>query len=122
MGRIRSRQEARRKRHRRVRARVTGNAERPRLSVFRSARHIRAQIVDDGAGHTLAAASTLQRELETAMEGADKTGKARAVGRALAERAKNVGVTRVVFDRGGYRFHGRVRALAEGAREGGLEI
>ena len=122
MGRIRSRQEARKQRHRRVRARVTGNTERPRLSVFRSARHIRAQIVDDEAGHTLAAASTLERELEAAMEGADKTGKARAVGRVLAERAKDVGVTRVVFDRGGYQFHGRVRALAEGAREGGLEI
>ncbi|MFQ5945358.1 MAG: 50S ribosomal protein L18 [Anaerolineae bacterium] len=120
MGRVRSRQGARRQRHRRVRARVAGNAERPRLSVFRSARHIRAQIVDDEAGHTLAAASTLDSQLEPAMQSADKTGKARAVGRALAERAQNVGVTRVVFDRGGYQFHGRVRALAEGAREGGL--
>ncbi len=122
MGRIRSRQAARRQRHQRVRSRVAGNAERPRLSVFRSARHIRAQIVDDESGHTLAAASTLERELANAIEGVDKTARARVVGRTLAERAKSVGVTRVMFDRGGYQFHGRVRALAEGAREGGLEF
>lgn len=122
MGRIRSRQEARRQRHRRVRARVAGTHDRPRLAVFRSARHIRAQIVDDQAGLTLAAASTLEKELGEAPDGADKKSRARAVGRALAERATKAGVTRVVFDRGGYRFHGRVRALAEGAREGGLEF
>jgi large subunit ribosomal protein L18 len=109
--------ESRIRRHRRVRKKVLGTAERPRLAVFRSNRHIYAQIVDDRSARTLASASDL-----SAGEDGDKTAKAREVGKALAERAKAAGIERVVFDRGGRLYHGRVRALAEGAREGGLEI
>lgn len=110
----------RRRRHIRVRKRVTGSAERPRLVVTRSARHVVAQIVDDTVGRTLASASTMEADLRSA--DGDKTVKARKVGNALAERAKAAGVDKVVFDRGGNRFHGRVAALAEGAREGGLDF
>jgi large subunit ribosomal protein L18 len=105
------------RRHKRVRKHVSGTAERPRLAVFRSNRHIYAQLVDDTAARTLVAAS----DVGTA-EGDDKTARARQVGKALAERAKAAGVERAVFDRGGRLYHGRVQALAEGAREGGLEI
>src|SRR6266480_5216795 len=101
----------------RVRKKVTGSASRPRLVVNRSARHMFAQIVDDSAGRTLAAASTLDAPIRTA-EG-DKTAKARQVGELLAQRAKEAGIAAVVFDRGGYRYHGRIAALADGAREGG---
>jgi large subunit ribosomal protein L18 len=114
-----SRDSLRRKRHERLRLRITGTPERPRLSVFRSAKYIYAQVIDDSAGRTLAAASS--REPELAL-GPGKTEAARAVGRALAERAKAAGVSRVVLDRGGYQYHGRVRSLAEGAREGGLDL
>ena len=112
----------RQRRHRRVRKRVSGTAERPRLCVFRSLRYIYAQIIDDDAGRTLAKADS--REPDLAADGASRgsTPAANAVGRALAERAKQVGLARVVFDRGGYLYHGRVRALAEGAREAGLEF
>jgi large subunit ribosomal protein L18 len=104
------------RRRRRVRARVTGSAERPRLSVFRSNRGIFAQLVDDSKGHTLAAVNWIEPELRklTATEQAKKAGQ------LLAERAKAAGVETCVFDRGGYRYHGRVKALADGAREGGL--
>jgi large subunit ribosomal protein L18 len=109
--------QGRRRRHRRVRKKVLGAPERPRLSVYRSNRHIYAQVIDDFAGKTLASASSLS----DAADGRPKD-VARSVGLALAARAKEVGVERVVFDRGGFRFHGRVAALAEGAREGGLEF
>ena len=105
------------RRHQRVRKHVSGTAERPRLAVFRSNRHIYAQLVDDTAARTLVAAS----DVGTAGDD-DKTARARQVGKALAERAKAAGVERAVFDRGGRLYHGRVQALAEGAREGGLEI
>jgi len=108
------------RRHLRVRKKVTGSAIRPRLVVNRSARHMFAQIVDDSVGRTLAAASTLDAAIRTA-EG-DKTAKARQVGELLAQRAREAGIEAVVFDRGGYRYHGRVAALADGAREGGLKL
>ena len=110
--------QARLKRRRRVRAKVVGTAERPRISVFRSNRGIHAQLVDDLAGHTLAAVSWTEADLRDLkpMEQAEQAGK------ALAERAKAAGVETAVFDRGGYRYHGRVRALAEGARESGLSF
>jgi len=110
--------EARRRRHRRVRGRVTGTAERPRLSVARSNKRIYAQLIDDDRGHTLAAAGSH----EAALRGLSKGEAAGEVGKLLAERAKGAGVSRVVFDRGGYKYHGRVKSLAEGAREGGLEF
>ena len=110
----------RQKRHNRVRARVIGTAERPRLNVFRSLNHIYAQVIDDAAGKTVAAASTLDKDLK-GKTGATKDGAA-AVGKTLAERARKAGVSSVVFDRGGFLFHGRVKALAEAAREGGLEF
>jgi len=106
------------RRHFRVRKKVTGSASRPRLVVTRSARHIYAQVVDDLLGHTLAAASTLDTDVRGA-EG-DKTARARRVGALVAERAKAAGIDSVVFDRGGNRYHGRVAALADGARESGL--
>ena len=110
----------RKRRHVRVRKKVSGTAERPRLVVTRSARHLVAQVVDDTKGHTLASASTMEGDVRTAS--ADKTAKARKVGQLLAERAKQAGVEAVVFDRGGNKYHGRVAALAEGAREGGLDF
>ncbi len=113
---------ARLRRHRRVRGKLSGTDVRPRLNVFRSAEHIYVQIIDDKAGHTLAAASSIDAALRKQCEGLNKTEAARVVGKAIAERAKQVGVTTVVFDRGGWRYQGRVRALAEGAREGGLEF
>ena len=111
---------ARKRRHLRVRKRIAGTAERPRLVVTRSSRHIVAQVVDDTQGHTLAYASTMEADLR-ALDG-DKTAKARQVGELLAQRAKDAGIEAVVFDRGGYRYHGRVAALADGAREGGLKL
>ena len=105
------------KRHRRVRKRVLGTPDRPRLAVFRSNRHVYAQVIDDVAGRTLAAASTLKDA-----EGDDPKARAKAVGLALANKAKDAGVTRVAFDRGGFLYHGRVEAVAEGAREGGLDF
>jgi large subunit ribosomal protein L18 len=114
-----SRGALRRKRHDRLRLRISGSPERPRLSVFRSAKYIYAQVVDDSTGHTLAAASSREADLAG---GPGKVDAARAVGRAVAERARAAGVSSVVLDRGGYRYHGRVRSLAEGAREGGLDL
>ncbi len=110
--------QARERRHRRVRGKVSGTAERPRLSVSRSNKRIYAQLIDDERGHTLAAAGSH----EAALRGLDKGPAAAEVGRLLAERGTQAGVTAVVFDRGGYRYHGRVKALADGAREGGLEF
>jgi len=117
-----ARAASRRKRHQRVRSKVRGTGERPRLSVFRSLKHMRAQIIDDEQGRTLAAASTLDPDLRLLLEGKSKQDQARLVGKTVAERAKAHGVNMVVFDRGGYRYHGRVRSLAEGARSGGLEF
>jgi large subunit ribosomal protein L18 len=114
-----SRDALRRKRHERLRLRLEGTTERPRLSVFRSAKFIYAQVIDDSTGHTLAAASSREVGLGS---GSGKVDVARAVGNAIAERAKAAGVKTVVLDRGGYQYHGRVRSLAEGAREGGLDL
>ena len=111
----------RQRRHVRVRAKVSGTPQRPRLNVFRSSAHIYAQVIDDTLGHTLVAASDLEGDVrERAGEGAAKTARAKAVGEVIAERAKAAGIDSVVFDRGGFLYHGRVRAVAEGAREGGL--
>jgi large subunit ribosomal protein L18 len=111
------------RRSRRVRRRVRLVAsERPRLSVFRSARHIYAQVIDDTKGVTLAAASTLEKALREALKESDAKSAAAAVGKLVAERAQAKGIKAVVFDRGGYKFHGRVKALAEAAREGGLKF
>ncbi|MDA2988383.1 MAG: 50S ribosomal protein L18 [Actinomycetota bacterium] len=110
----------RKRRHIRVRKKVSGTAARPRLVVTRSARHMVAQVVDDSAGRTLASASTMESDLRGASD--DKTAKARKVGQKVAERAKAAGVETVVFDRGGHRYHGRVAALADGAREAGLDF
>jgi large subunit ribosomal protein L18 len=117
-----SRSVARHKRHARVRKVVSGTPDRPRLNVFRSLSEIYAQVIDDEAGHTLASASTVDQALRTSMKGLKKTEQARLVGLALAERAQEQGIKKVVFDRGGYRFIGRVKALADAAREGGLEF
>jgi len=111
--------QARARRHRRIRGKVSGTAERPRLNVFRSNRGIEAQLIDDGAGKTLASASHLG--LPKSFKG-DKSAQAEAVGKALAAAAKKAGIEACVFDRGGYLYHGRVKALADGAREGGLEF
>lgn len=117
-----SRSEARQHRHIRVRKKIFGTAERPRLNVFRSLNEIYAQVIDDNKGHTLVAASSIDHELRSKMKGLTKTEQARLVGRAVAERAKAKGIQKVVFDRGGYQYIGRVKALAEGAREAGLEF
>ena len=115
-----SKSAQRTRRHNRLRKRIVGTEARPRLVVNRSARHVFVQIVDDSKGHTLAFASTLEADLRS-FDG-DKTAKAKKVGELLAERAKKAGVDAVVFDRGGNRFAGRVAAIAEGAREGGLNL
>ena len=112
--------ELKRRRHRRVRRKIAGTPERPRLAVFRSNRHIVAQVIDDRAGRTLVAASSLEASLKSSPTG--NATAAAAVGRLVAERAKAAGIDKVVFDRGGARYHGRVAALAEAAREAGLEL
>ena len=114
-----SRDALRRKRHERIRLRIAGSSARPRLSIFRSAKFIYAQVIDDSNGRTLASASSREKTLAG---DAGKVESAREVGRALAQRAKTAGVSAVVLDRGGYRYHGRVRSLTEGAREGGLDL
>ena len=111
---------ARRMRHTRVRRKVAGTGERPRLCVFRSLKHIYAQVVDDERGVTLAAASSADRQLRGETDGKSKSAVSASVGALIASRAKESGVTSVVFDRGGYKYHGRIRALADAAREGGL--
>ena len=115
-----SKSAARDRRHTRLRKKIEGTAVRPRLVVTRSARHVFVQVVDDSKGHTLASASTLEADLRT-FDG-DKTAKARKVGELVAERAKTAGIEAVVFDRGGSKYAGRVAAVAEGAREGGLDL
>ena len=111
-----AKRKSRQQRHRRVRKKVVGTAERPRLAVYRSNRYIYAQIIDDFSGRTLASASS------RAVDGSDRTAQAKAVGEKIASAAKDAGISSVTFDRGGFQFHGRVRAVAEGAREGGLQL
>lgn len=116
------RRERRERRHRRVRKKVVGTAERPRLVVFRSLKNIEAQVVDDTRGVTLVGISTNNADVKSQGTELSKTDRGRLAGKLIAEKAKEAGVTRVVFDRGGYLYHGRVKAFAEGAREGGLEF
>ena len=116
----RNREWARKRRHRSVRLRVHGTGQRPRLNVFRSLVHIHAQIIDDTVGHTIASASTLDSDVRKQLKGLSKSEQANVVGTVLARRALEKGVQQVVFDRGGYKYHGRVKALADGARSAGL--
>ena len=113
---------ARQRRHARVRRHVTGTSDRPRLCVFRSLKHIRAQVIDDTSGHTLVAASTLDSGVRSQIDGKDKSAQAAVVGEVIAQRALEAGITRIVFDRGGYKYHGRVKSLADAARKAGLEF
>jgi len=122
MAKNKSRSAARARRHRRVRKYISGTPERPRLNVFKSLNSTYAQVIDDLSGHTLVSASTIDRDLRSKMKGLTKTEQAKEVGLALAERAKQQGIETIVFDRGGYRYIGRIKALAEGAREGGLQF
>jgi large subunit ribosomal protein L18 len=113
----------RERRHRRVRAKISGTGQRPRLNIFRSSAHIYAQVIDDTRSHTIVAASDLEEVVrERAGEGATKSARAKAVGEVIAERARDAGVDAVLFDRGGFLYHGRVKAVADGAREGGLKF
>ena len=114
--------KARKRRHRRIRLKISGTAERPRLNVYRSLNHIYAQVIDDVAGHTLVSASTVDSALANDLEGKTKREQANAVGKAVAQKAVDAGISEVVFDRGGYIYHGRVEALAKGAREAGLKF
>ena len=118
----RDRNEVRKIRHERVRKKISGTPERPRLCVFRSNKHIYAQVIDDVAGNTLAAASTVEKEIAAQLGEVDKKGEAKLVGKIVAERAIKAGIKEVVFDRGGYIYTGRVAELAAGAREGGLDF
>jgi large subunit ribosomal protein L18 len=120
MTQVATRGAARRKRHERIRLHLDGTESRPRLAVFRSLNHIYAQVIDDTSGRTLAAASTVEKELRGSKE--TKSAEAAVVGRLIAERAKEAGVARVVFDRAGFRYHGRIKSLAEAAREAGLDF
>jgi large subunit ribosomal protein L18 len=117
-----TRSESRNRRHYRARKNLDGTPERPRLNVFRSGAEIYAQVIDDQAGNTLAAASSIDHELRAKLSGMTKTEQARMVGQLVAERAKSKGITQVIFDRGGFRYMGRVKALADGARQAGLEF
>ena len=117
-----SRTESRNRRHHRVRRYINGTADRPRLNVFRSDQEIYAQVIDDKEGHTLVSASSIDHDLREKITGKTKTEQAQMVGQLVAERAKNKGITKVVFDRGGYQYIGRVKALADGARQAGLEF
>ena len=123
MARWKTKEDKRRRRHYRIRNKVSGTMERPRLAVYRSLNHISAQVIDDVTGRTLASASTTLKDMKSRLDAAKgKVEKSRIIGEVIAERAKAAGVTRVAFDRGGYLYHGRIQALAEGARKGGLEF
>jgi large subunit ribosomal protein L18 len=122
MGKKITRSKARQRRHLRVRKRIYGTADRPRLNVFRSLTEIYAQVINDDEGITLVSASTIDQDLRSKVSGNAKTEQAKKVGELLAERAKSAGIEQVVFDRSGYRYIGRVKALADGAREGGLQF
>jgi large subunit ribosomal protein L18 len=117
-----SRNAHRQRVHRRVRVRVEGTTERPRLSVYRSIGHIYAQVIDDRTGRTLAAASSIDKEARKDLKGGGNVAAAKAIGKKIAERARAAGIELVVFDRGGYKYHGRIAALAEAAREAGLKF
>jgi large subunit ribosomal protein L18 len=117
-----SREAHRERIHLRMRKRVLGTPERPRLCVYRSSRHIRAQVVDDTVGRTLVSASSLDKEVRSAIRGGGNIAASKVVGKVIADRAKAKGIEQIVFDRGGYRYHGRVQALAEAAREAGLRF
>ncbi len=117
-----SRKKLRVRRHARVRRRIVGDSARPRLSVFRSLHHIYVQLIDDATGHTLAAASTREKDLAKGLPSAKSVGAAEKVGQTIAKRAKDKGITAVVFDRGGYKYHGKIKALADAARGAGLEF
>lgn len=117
-----TREQQRQRRHRRIRAKISGTAERPRLNVYRSLSNVYAQVIDDVAGVTLASASTIDKQLVGDMDGKSKKEQAGLVGKAIAERAAAAGISTVIFDRGGYVYQGRIQALAEGAREGGLKF
>lgn len=122
MKRMKRKARARKRRHRSIRRKIFGTPERPRLCVFRSLRHIYAQVIDDVHGRTLATASTVTPGLRSQCQDAGKTEAAALVGREIARRATEAGVQQIAFDRGGYKYHGRVRALADAAREGGLQF
>lgn len=122
MGQLNARTEARLKRKRRIRKKISGTPERPRLCIFRSAKHIYAQIIDDTAGSTIASASTVEKPGQDAQDFESKKAKAQYVGKLVAERAMAKGFKKVVFDRNGYQYHGRVKAVSDGAREAGLEF
>jgi large subunit ribosomal protein L18 len=119
---VNNRNEARVRRHKRVRKNLSGTAQRPRLAVFRSVSDIYAQVIDDAAGHTLVSASSIDKELREKVKGLKKSEQAKLVGKTVAERAKSQGISAVVFDRGGFKYMGRVKALADGARDGGLQF
>ena len=122
MGSPQRRKELRRKRQKRIRTKVSGSAERPRLSVFRSAKHIYAQIIDDSQGMTLVSASTMEPDVRTGQKFDSKVAAAQFIGKRVGERAAEKGIRTVVFDRGGFMYHGRVKAVSEGAREAGLDF
>jgi large subunit ribosomal protein L18 len=122
MSKIKTRHERHERKHLRVRKKITGTTERPRLCVFRSLNHIYAQVVDDMQGQTLVSASTLDKDLQAKLKKTGNRDAAKQVGMLLAQRAKEKGIETIVFDRGGYLYHGRVKSLAEGAREGGLKF
>lgn len=122
MDKAKAKREARIRRHIRLRKTVKGTPERPRLAVFRSLEHIYVQVIDDIKGHTLVSASTIDPEVKKALDGMKKTDEAKVVGKFIAQRAKAAGIEKVVFDRGGSQYHGRIKALAEAAREAGLEF
>ena len=122
MGKLDPKVKSRIKRKKRIRKKIVGDAERPRLSVFRSARHIYAQVVDDASGRTLVAASTVEPAVRSEQEFENKTAAAAYIGKVVAERAREKGIAKVVFDRNGFLYHGRVKALSEGAREAGLKF
>lgn len=122
MDRAKAKRLARQRRHARVRKYVSGTSERPRLCVFRSLKHMHAQIIDDVQGHTLVSASTVDPEVRGQLDDKDKAAQAQVVGEVLAKRALDAGITQVVFDRGGYVYHGRVKSLADAARKAGLQF
>ena len=122
MGSVNSKKEARLKRKKRIRKKIFGTPDRPRLTIFRSARHIYAQVIDDSSGRTLAAASSVEKSIIAGADTGKKSAVANQIGKLIAERALSKGVKCVVFDRNGFLYHGRVKAVSEGAREGGLEF
>jgi large subunit ribosomal protein L18 len=122
MDKAKAKRLARQRRHERVRRHVRGTPERPRLCVFRSLRHIQAQVIDDTKGHTLVSASTLDGEVRAQIDGKDKSAQAGIVGEVIAKRALDAGIKQIVFDRGGFKYHGRVKSLADAARKAGLEF